>query len=94
LQTDQAFNFILDQLIALIKREEEFVTHFLHVKDTAYTFADHMRLDSYFQRQAARGLVLGQSTLEVTGNAMDLIFTFLPAELKAWLDATVAKDRM
>jgi hypothetical protein len=70
------------------------VTQFLSVYDSTYTFADHMRLESYFRRQAARGAVLSASTTKLVRGAMDLIFGFLPANLKTWLDNAVGKDSL
>lgn len=58
------------------------------------TFADYMGLDNYFRRQAARSASLKQTTLKLIREALDLIFGFLPAEMKGWLDAALAKDRM
>ncbi len=53
-----------------------------------------MGLDNYFRRQAARSSSLKQTTLKLIRGALDLIFGFLPAEMKTWLDAALAKDRM
>lgn len=53
-----------------------------------------MGLDNYFRRQAVRAAGLSQSTLKLVRGAMDLIFGFLPAELKSWLDNILAKDGM
>lgn len=58
------------------------------------TFADYMGLDNYFRRQATRSASLKQTTLKLIREALDLIFGFLPAEMKVWLDAALAKDRM
>lgn len=53
-----------------------------------------MGLDNYFRRQAARSASLKQTTLKLIRGALDLIFGFLPAEIKSWLDAAISKDRM
>jgi len=53
-----------------------------------------MGLDNYFRRQAARSASLSQTTLKLIRGALDLIFGFLPAELKSWLDAALGKDNM
>lgn len=53
-----------------------------------------MGLDNYFRRQAARTAGLAQATIKLVRGAMDLIFGFLPTELKAWLDNALAKDSM
>jgi hypothetical protein len=77
-----------------IYREDEFITDFLQINDAALTFADYMGLDNYFRRQAARTAGLSQATVKLIRGAMDLIFSFLPTELKVWLDAALAKDNM
>lgn len=53
-----------------------------------------MDLDSYFRRQAARSASLKPATAKLIRGALDLIFGFLPSEIKAWLDAALAKDSM
>ena len=53
-----------------------------------------MGLDNYFRRQAARSASLSQTTLKLIRGALDLIFGFLPAELKSWLDGALTKDNM
>jgi len=90
----QAFVFILEQIAPMIYREDEFITHLLHINDNAYSFAEHMRLDNYFRRQAAKGATLSTSTLKLVRGSMDLIFGFLSAELKIWVDDAVAKDEL
>ena len=90
----QAFGIILEQLAVAIYHEDEFITGFLQINNAALTFADYMGLDNYFRRQAARAAGLSQATVKLIRGAMDLIFGFLPAELKTWLDNALAKDRM
>jgi hypothetical protein len=53
-----------------------------------------MDLDNYFRRQAARSASLKQTTLKLIRGALDLIFGFLPTEMKAWLDAALTRDNM
>jgi exocyst complex component 1 len=53
-----------------------------------------MGLENYFKRQALRSNNLSQATLKLVRGAMDLIFGFLPAEMKSWIDGAVAKDGM
>jgi exocyst complex component 1 len=53
-----------------------------------------MGLDNYYRRQAARAASLSQSTLKLVRGAMDLIFGFLPAELKIWIDNALELDKM
>lgn len=92
--TLQALGLILEQIAPLIYREDDFITDFLQINDAALTFADYMGLDSYFRRQAARSTGLSQGTMKLVRGAMDLIFSFLPAELKSWLDSALARDSM
>ena len=60
--------------------------------EAGLTFADYMGMDNYFRRQAARQAGLSQTTMKLVRGALDLIFGFLPMELKGWLDAALAKD--
>lgn len=78
----------------MVYQEEDFIADFLQVNDAALTFADYMGLENYFRRQAARTLVLSPATTKLIRGAMDLIFGFLPAELKSWLDDAVQKDQL
>ncbi|RDB28442.1 Exocyst complex component 1 [Hypsizygus marmoreus] len=94
LRASEVFGLVLEQLAPAIYHEDEFLTDFLQINDTALTFADYMGLDNYFRRQAARAAGLSQTTVKLVRGAMDLIFGFLPAELKTWLDNALAKDRM
>ena len=75
-----------------VYREQEFIADFLQINEAGLTFADFMGLESYFRRQAARSAGLSQQTTKLVRGAMDLIFGFLPADLKAWIDAALAKD--
>ncbi|EAU92708.2 exocyst protein [Coprinopsis cinerea okayama7 len=94
LRASVAFDLALEQIQAAVYREFDFITDFLQINDAGLTFADYMGLDSYFRRQAARAAGLSQTTLKLIRNAMDLIFGFLPAELKTWLDNAIAKDNI
>ena len=85
---------VLEQLAHTIYAEEGWITHFLQLDDAAQTFADHMGLENYFRRQAARWNGLSQATTKLVRGAMDLIFGFLPMELKAWLDNAIARDSL
>jgi hypothetical protein len=78
----------------LIYQEDSFISDFLQINDADHTFANYMGLDNYFRRQASRSASLSQTTLKLVRGALDLIFGFLPAELKSWLDAALAKDNM
>ncbi|KAG5647578.1 hypothetical protein DXG03_008931 [Asterophora parasitica] len=94
LRASEAFGLVLEQLAPAIYRENEFITDFLQINDAGLTFADYMGLDNYFRRQATRAAGLSQTTVKLVRGAMDLIFGFLPAEMKAWLDGALSKDSM
>ncbi|GLB35990.1 putative exocyst complex component SEC3 N-terminal PIP2 binding PH [Lyophyllum shimeji] len=94
LRASEAFGLVLEQIGPAIHRENEFIKDFLQINDAGLTFADYMGLDSYFRRQATRAAGLTPTTVKLVRGAMDLIFGFLPAELKAWLDHALAKDSM
>ena len=83
---------VLEQLAQTIYAEESWIAQFLQMDDAVQTFADHMGLENYFRRQAARFAGLSQATLKLVRGALDLIFGFLPTELKAWLDGAMSKD--
>ncbi|KAG6889916.1 hypothetical protein C0992_003620 [Termitomyces sp. T32_za158] len=88
------FRLVLKQLAPVIYRENEFITDFLQINEAGLTFADYMGLDNYFRRQASRAASLSQPTLKLVRGSMDLIFGFLPAELKIWLDNVLDKDNL
>jgi hypothetical protein len=90
----QAFSQILDQIAPQLYREEDFIADFLQINDAALTYANYMGLDNYFRRQAARAAGLGQPTVKLLRNAMDLIFGFLATELKSWIDSALTLDSM
>jgi hypothetical protein len=90
----QALGLILEQLAPAIYSEDNFIADFLQINNTSLTFADYVGLDNYFRRQATRAAGLSQSTVKLVRGAMDLIFGFLPAELKAWVDDALAKEKM
>ncbi|KAJ7275209.1 exocyst complex component sec3 subunit [Mycena haematopus] len=93
-KASEVFSLILEQIAPLIYREDEFIADFLQINDAALTFADYMNLDNYFRRQASRGVGLSQTTMKLVRGAMELIFGFLPEELKSFLDNALAKDNM
>ncbi|KAF9479714.1 exocyst complex component, sec3 subunit [Pholiota conissans] len=94
MRASEVFGLFLEQIANLIYREDAFVSDFLQINDSGFTFADYIGLDNYFRRQAARSASLSQNTTKLIRGALDLIFGFLPAELKAWLDAALIKDGM
>lgn len=88
----KALSLALEEIASAVYREEEFIAEFLQINDAGLTFADYMGLENYFRRQAARFAGLSQATLKLVRGALDLIFGFLPTELKAWLDGAMSKD--
>jgi hypothetical protein len=64
----------------------------LQINEARLTFADYMGLDNYFRRQASRTSGLSAQTTKLVRGAMDLIFGFLPLEVKSWIDNAIAKD--
>ena len=90
----QALSMVLEQLAHTIYAEEGWISKFLQIDDAAQTFADYMGVENYFRRQAARWVGLSQATTKLVRGAMDLIFGFLPMELKAWVDNAIAKDNL
>lgn len=53
-----------------------------------------MNLDNYFRRQAARWVGLSKETQKLLRGTMDLIFGFLPEDLKKWIDDVLELDRL
>jgi exocyst complex component 1 len=94
LNLNQVFDQALRQISRQIYREEEFIADFLQINEARLTFADYMGLDNYFRRQAARTSGLSPQTNKLVRGAMDLIFGFLPLEMKSWIDHALAKDSM
>jgi len=84
----------LQQISYQILREEEFIADFLQINEARLTFADYMGLDNYYRRQAARTSGLSVQRYKLVRGALDLIFGFLPLEVKSWIDGALAKDSM
>lgn len=93
-RASEVFGLFLQEIANLIYQEDSFISDFLQINDAGHTFANYMGLDNYFRRQAARSASLSPTTLKLIRGALDLIFGFLPAELKSWLDAALVKDNM
>jgi hypothetical protein len=51
-----------------------------------------MGMENYYRRQASRAAGLQPSTIKLVRGAMDLIFGFLPMELKSWIETILARD--
>lgn len=90
----QLYHTALTTMINQIITEEDFIGAFLHLSDTESTFADHMELDSYFRRQAARHASGGMSKgmMQLVRSMMDLVFGFAPGELGQWVEAAVDRS--
>ncbi|KAH7334433.1 exocyst complex component Sec3-domain-containing protein [Rhizoctonia solani] len=88
----EAFDYALSQVIVQIHAEDVFISRFLHTTDSTLSYADYMNLDNYFKRQASRGLDLSDATLKLVRGAMDLIFGFLPQEIKSWVEGMSKRD--
>lgn len=98
MRVSEVLAVVLDQIIPLIYQENSFMADFLQINslnhDTALTFADYMALDHYFRRQAARSNNLSPTTVKLVRGAMELIFGFLPMEVKEWVEKALEKDPM
>lgn len=90
----QLYQTALTGMINQIITEEDFINAFLHLSDTESTFADHMELDSYFRRQAARHATGGMSKgmVQLVRSMLDLVFGFLPQEFGQWCEAAVDRN--
>lgn len=84
----------MEQISYQILREEGFIADFLQINEARLTFADYMGLDNYYRRQAARTSGMSVQTYKLVRGAMDLIFGFLPLEVKSWIDNALTKDSM
>lgn len=92
----------LTQLIPHVQREQNFVIDFLHVhsgsedNDGIITYAGYSGLEGYFKRAAlnhAQKAILNSKLNDIL-SVMDLIFGFLPGEIKDWIEKMVAMDSM
>lgn len=90
----QALMQVINQVGRAIYREEEFMADFLQINDAKLTFADYAGLESYFRRQALQNIGLSASTMKLVKGSLDLVFGFLPEELKQWVDAAIQRDGM
>ncbi|KAM0753811.1 hypothetical protein T439DRAFT_285041 [Meredithblackwellia eburnea MCA 4105] len=92
----EAFNLALQQITPRIVREQGFISDFLAITalDASITFADYMILESYFRRGATAHLASQQGKLKDIRSAMEVVWGFLEAELKDWVDAIIRSDNM
>lgn len=86
----------MTQIVNQVLTEEGFINAFLHLTDTESTFADHMELDSYFRRMAARHAArqMSPGLMQLVRSMMDLIFGFIEQELKNWIEAASERNPM
>ncbi|CAE6412634.1 unnamed protein product [Rhizoctonia solani] len=89
-----AFDRALSQVVTQIHAEDAFISRFFHTTDSTLSYADYMNLDNYFKRQASRGLDLSDATLKLVRGALDLIFGFLPQEIKSWVEGVSKRDSL
>ncbi|ORY34282.1 exocyst complex component Sec3-domain-containing protein [Naematelia encephala] len=84
----------LTEIINQVLIEEDFISAFLHLTDTESTFADHMELDSYFRRQAARHATnqMSPGMMQLVRSMMDLVFGFVEMEIRNWVEAATEKN--
>ncbi|EJU00131.1 hypothetical protein DACRYDRAFT_101160 [Dacryopinax primogenitus] len=94
LKAADAFTRALNQISTQISREEEFLADFLQINDFSLTFSDYMKLENYYRRQAAKYASLSPGTIKLVREGMDLIFGFLPGELKLWVEAAMRRDNL
>jgi hypothetical protein len=94
--TQQLYRQAIMDMINQMVREESFVNAFLHITDTESTFADHMELESYFRRQAARYASKGMSSsmMQLARSMMDLMFGYVDGEMKNWVEAAIDRNQM
>lgn len=92
--TRQLYQKAISEMINQMVIEEDFINAFLHLTDTESTFADHMELDSYFRRQAARhaSKAISPGLMQLVRSTMDLVFGFVDNETKNWVEAAVGRD--
>ncbi|OAV98595.1 hypothetical protein PTTG_01780 [Puccinia triticina 1-1 BBBD Race 1] len=102
LTAGEALHKFLIQLIPHVQREQNFVIDFLHVHsgsedgDGLITYAGYSGLEGYFKRAAVNLMqtAMVNSKFNDILSVMDLIFGFLPGEMKEWVEAMVAADPM
>lgn len=96
LKIGELYQTALSAIINQVITEEDYINAFLHMSDTESTFADHMELDSYFRRQAARHASGGMSKgmVQLVRSMMDLVFGFVPVELIHWVEAGIDRSPM
>lgn len=92
--TRKLYQKAISEMINQMVIEEDFINAFLHLTDTESTFADHMELDSYFRRQAARhaSKAISPGLMQLVRSTMDLVFGFVDNETKNWVEAAVGRD--
>lgn len=102
LTAGQALQAFSQALIEHLQREQNFVGDFLHIPSgldngsTTITFADYADLEGYFRRAALNHVQssAGRNKFKDILSVMDLIFGFLPGEIKDWIELIVSRDSM
>jgi hypothetical protein len=81
------------EIVRQIMTEDDFINAFLHLADQEATFADYMRLDAYFCRQAMRHAQRKDPALvQLARTVMELMFGFVDGALKSWAVDTLKND--
>ncbi|KAG9013462.1 hypothetical protein FRB94_002536 [Tulasnella sp. JGI-2019a] len=86
---------MLDVIVPAMQREELFLADFLQITGFSLTFADYMGLEPLICRKAAAAAgEMKPTTVKLIRGALDLIFGFLPEELRLWTDAALQRDSL
>ncbi|KAG0145820.1 hypothetical protein CROQUDRAFT_671528 [Cronartium quercuum f. sp. fusiforme G11] len=96
----QALVAFSQTLLDHLQREQAFVGDFLHIHsglnegNLMITFADYTDLEGYFKRAAINLIGINKGKMKDLLSVMDLIFGFLPGEIKDWIEWIVSRDPM
>lgn len=79
-----------------MQREQEFVSDFLQTRSLGdyITFADFMDLETPYKKGAAAHLAAISARFKDSTAALEMIFAFLPIEIKDWIDWIMTRDGM
>lgn len=92
-QSWQALSRLLDVVNPAIQREQDFLADFLQITDSSLTFADYLNMEPLICRRAAASAgQMRPGTVKLIRGAMDLIFGFIPEQLRLWTDAALQRD--
>lgn len=96
----QLLNMMLPQIHAHLTHEQTFLVDFLHIQslDSYISFAEYMRLESFFCRAAMSHLASaanpGTGRFKDVKSAMDLVFGWLEDDVRSWIDFALPKDNL